>query len=369
MPEEITVREARPSDNEGLIELNRSAPMMSPIGTFFVDRAPDFFALNRARGETIRTFVADLEGRPVGYFCYAVLDLRLAGGPVRVASFHDFRVDPTLRRRKVGTKVVSAVFGQAAKDGVDYLYGMIARGNVKGTSFLGGGPGWPELNLGGMYCNFAVRPRRRPPKTRYRIETAREEDIPEIVDLLNHHYRDHNFAVRFTADTFRAMLSASLDYGIDDFFVAREGGEMVAVAGLWDQGRSKKIVLLELHPVLAVLFRLAALVIRLLHIPLKVPRIGEPISSLYIRHGAVREGKKDAFRDLVHWISARIGRRPEGKRLIFAAAHEKDDRLWKRSTVRQGSKFHLFYQAFREITDAEKKALAQNPFYDDFSLS
>jgi len=342
--------------------------MIGHVGTFYVDRAPDFFALNRARGDT-RTIVAELEGKPVGYSCYALREALVAGRPKRVVSGHDFRVDPTLCRPWVAIKISAGVFRRAAEDGCDYFCGMVAHGNVRAIHFTQGGVGSPKLRTGGLFCTFPLWPWRRPPRTRYQIESAREEDIPEIVDLINAHYRDHNFAPRYTPETFSAMLSSSLDYEIGDFFVARDRGEMVAVLGLWDHGRTKKMVLLRLHPALAFLLRLMRLIVRLLRLPLLVPRAGEPISSLYVRHAAVREGRKKAFRDLVHWVSAHTRHHTGGRRLIFAAAHERDTRLWRRAVLRCGVKVILFYHAFRPVSEAEAEALASRPFYDDFSLS
>lgn len=369
LPEKIILREARPSDNEELIKLASASPMKHRVGSVYIDRSPDFFALDRARGGEVRTIVADLGGRPVGYQSYTIFEARVAGKLIRVASGHDFRVAPDLRRPWVAIKIMAESFRRAAEDGCDYIYGLAAVGNFRALPFSKGGPGWPKLSRSGYFSNFSIRPRRRPPRTRYRIGPAREEDIPEIVELINTHYRDHNLAPNFTPETFRASLSACPDYDIGDLFVARDRQGLAAVLGLWDQGRTKKIVILELHPALAVLFKIAALVVRLLHIPVEIPRMGVPVSNLYIRHAAVREGRKDAFRDLVRWVSAYNRRRTGERRLIFAAAHERDTSLWRRSMLRLGSKFHFFYHAFRPVTEAEAEALASRPFYDDFSLS
>ncbi len=343
--------------------------MISRMGSVYIDRSPDFFALNRARGDT-RTIVVELEGRPVGYACYAVRDALVAGRPRRVASAHDFRVDPSMRRHKIGSKIVAELFRRVVAEGCDHLYGMLARGNDQATPFTLGGPGWPHFTSGGLLYNFTLRPRRRFPRSKYRIGPACEEDIPEIVEIFNAHYRNHNFAPIYTPETFRTMLSSCVDYDIGDLFVARHKGRILAVLGVWDQKRTKSIVLLRLHPMLSFLFALFRAVTRLLRLSMKAPRNGEPLSSLYVRHSAVREGGEEAFRDLVRWTAAYTRNRLGRMRLIFATAHERDLRLWRSSKLGRGSKFLLYYHSYRPtVSERDIEALSNHPFYDDFSLS
>jgi len=368
LQEEIILRSALPSDNEALIELTRSSPMISRTGTVYIDRAPDFFALNRARGET-RTIVAELGGRPVGYACYVVHDSLVGGKPMRVASAHDFRVDPSLRRHKVGSKVMAELFQRLAEAGCDYIYGMVARGNEQATPFTLGGPGWPQFSSGGLFYNFMLQPFYRPPRTRYQIEPARAEDVPEIVELINTHYSDHNFAPLYTQETFNTMLSSCVGYDIGDLFVARDHGAIVAVLGVWEQSQAKGIVLLRLNPMLSLIFRLSGLIVRLLRLSIKVPKCGERMSSLYVRHAAAREGSEEAFRDLVRWALVHTRRRYGRTRPIFVGAHERDTRLWQGSMFGRGSKLILYYSSLRPGSDSEAEALSTRPFYDDFSLS
>ena len=55
-----------PADNDALVELSVACPMEGDIG-LAVDRAPDFFALNRLEGDAWRVGVVDgPDGRPVG---------------------------------------------------------------------------------------------------------------------------------------------------------------------------------------------------------------------------------------------------------------------------------------------------------------
>ncbi len=342
--------------------------MITRVGAVYVDRSPDFFALNRARGDT-RTIVAELEGRPVGYACYVVRETRVDGQTRRVASAQDFRVDPILRRRKVGSRIWGELHRRAAEDGCDYIYWMVALGNRQMAPFSMGGPGWPPMLSGGRFYTFALRPFRNPPRPRYQIEPAREEDIPEIVEIINSQYGDHNFAPYYTPETFSTMLSSSVGYDMGDLIVARDRGKIVAVLGVWEQSRAKALILPKIHPVLSLLFRFTGLLLCLLRLPMKIPRSGEAMSSLCVHHAAAREGSGKAFRDLVRWVMAHTLRKSGRSPIIFAAAHERDLRFWRGSIMGLGSKFIIYYTSFKPASQGEEEALSSRPFYDDFSLS
>ena len=84
-------REATPDDNQPLVELSVACPMEGDIG-LAVDRAPDFFALNRLEGPTWRVGVVDgPDGRPVGCIAVAARDVYLNGGarPVRLPAMEE----------------------------------------------------------------------------------------------------------------------------------------------------------------------------------------------------------------------------------------------------------------------------------------
>lgn len=137
-----------------------------------------------------------------------------------------------------------------------------------------------------------------------------------MVRFINTHYGEHNFAPCYTPDTFSTMLSSSVGYDIGDLTVTRDRGRIIAVLGMWEQSRAKAIILLKIHPVLSLLFRFTGLILRLLRIPMNIPRSGDAMSSLYVRHAAAREGSGKAFRDLVRWVTAHT-RRKTGNFFFF----------------------------------------------------
>src|SRR4026207_47462 len=62
---DFVIRDAKVSDNEGLIALAAARPMVAAI-SLRIDRGPSFFALNRLEGERWRVGVAERDGMIVG---------------------------------------------------------------------------------------------------------------------------------------------------------------------------------------------------------------------------------------------------------------------------------------------------------------
>ena len=99
-PDAIEIREAVQADNQALLELTRMTPMAGNI-SLRIDRDPDFFALPRARGETV-VFVATCEGKVIGCMSASIHAAYIDGAIENVAHATDLKVHPGLHRQAPG---------------------------------------------------------------------------------------------------------------------------------------------------------------------------------------------------------------------------------------------------------------------------
>src|SRR5687767_7983362 len=89
----FTVRDAKPSDNAGLVALTQACSMSGDI-ELRMDRSPDFFALNRLEGSRWRLAVAEREGEVVGCICFSERECYLNRKVQRTGYVGDLKVHP-----------------------------------------------------------------------------------------------------------------------------------------------------------------------------------------------------------------------------------------------------------------------------------
>src|SRR5688572_1769420 len=92
----FTVRDAKPSDNDALVAVAAACSMAGAI-ELRMDRAPDFFALNRLEGAIWRLAVAEREEEIVGCICFSERECYLGGRVQRTGYVGDLKVHPDHR--------------------------------------------------------------------------------------------------------------------------------------------------------------------------------------------------------------------------------------------------------------------------------
>ena len=95
-PCDFLLREARPSDNAGLVALAASCSMVGDL-SMRIDRSPDFFALNRLEGDRWTVAVAERGGQIVGCVAFSERRVFVNGLATRTAYVGDLKVHPEHR--------------------------------------------------------------------------------------------------------------------------------------------------------------------------------------------------------------------------------------------------------------------------------
>ena len=225
----IRTRDAVPGDNAALVALSSACAMTGDVG-LCVDRAPDFFALNRLEGDRWRVGVATVgkEAAEDVAGCIAVAE-RMAyvrGAPVRVGWVSDFKVHPRHRGGPVAdalTRWASAT-GRALLGRDDAPLTMtILAGNVPMERRAAGQRGLPVLAPFADLDAWAVPLlwRRRTLVDGVRVARASERDVEEMAALWHPRYGDRRQELVFIGT---GMEEADLRQRLDDCLLL-EGSE------------------------------------------------------------------------------------------------------------------------------------------------
>jgi GNAT superfamily N-acetyltransferase len=359
----IMIREALESDNEALLELTRLTPMAGSI-SLRIDRDPDFFALPRARGETM-VFVATCKERVIGCMSASIHPAYVGGAIENVGHATDLKVHPDFMGKRLAVLLISTIEKYLRSRGVDLSFSLVADGNRRMMVLTEGKHGTPvQVMLGRFFVDQLLPLPFAGKSTRYRSEEAEASDLEQIAEMLERKNRGRNFAPQVSVAVMERSVVDSPSTPFRKILVVREKGKIIATMTLDDTQNLRQNVLVGLP-----LYLRAALgALRLLALPvssLRIPRIGEPFAILYVRFVACEEGHEDAVRHLL--LQARVEAFRHRFTFLSFGLHE-DDPL--RSVVRGIPRLTFTSRAMATsvIQRDRVKGLVNQIPYEDFAL-
>lgn len=278
---ELTYDHARPADDPDLRRLMRDNAMAGTISVAFA-REPDFFAACAIEGEFAVMVARTPEGRPVAVFGRSVRERWLGGERRRVAYLSALRVDSAWRGRPAmfrrGFELVRAVH---EADGSPPLFTSIIEDNAPARRLLEAGlAGLPRYAPIGVLCTLALPTWRRRPAGPTRPAT--EADVDGIVACLDRNLRRGDLAPAWTAADLRDPVRCR-GLSIPDFVVAERGGEIAAVAALWEQSAYKQTVVASYSGGLGRVRGLLNVAAPLVGLP-RLPPPGGQLAHAYVSH-------------------------------------------------------------------------------------
>ena len=291
----IRTRDAVPGDNAALVALSSACAMTGDVG-LCVDRAPDFFALNRLEGDRWRVGVATVgkEAAEDVAGCIAVAE-RMAyvrGAPMRVGWVSDFKVHPRHRGGPVAdalTRWASAT-GRALLGRDDAPLTMtILAGNVPMERRAAGQRGLPVLAPFADLDAWAVPLlwRRRTLVDGVRVARASERDVEEMAALWARVAPGRQFAPVLDAPSLAAWVSAAPGLALSDYLIARgRDGRIAGFLALWDQSSFKQLRVTSYSRRLAAV-RAALNAVGPLAGAAPLPPAGEPLRTVSALHVCV----------------------------------------------------------------------------------
>jgi len=297
------VRLASEGDNAALIELAAACPMEADL-SLRIDRAPDFFALNRLEGDRWTVAVVDgPHGHPVA--CVGTAERRawVHGRPTPTVYAGDLKVHPDFRDRRIADALERFVADTAratAGDRTPVLLTVLA-GNAAMERRAAGPRGLPRLHRFATLHSFAIPLlwRRAVDVAGIRVRPAAPHDLEEMANVWSSIATTRQFASILDADGLARWIDSATGLEIDDYLLARDQrGRLLGFMGMWDQRSLKTLRVLRYSPSLAVLrglMRVAAPFVG----AAAPPEIGAPLHYASALHLCVPVDRAEVLRALV----------------------------------------------------------------------
>ena len=312
----FTVRDAKPSDNAGLVALAQACSMSGDI-ELRIDRAPDFFTLNQLEGDRWRLAVAERDGQIVGCICTSERDCYVNGKRQRTGYVGDLKVHPDHRDLVIadGLSRYAAEFMTSLPESAPVLITVLA-GNRPMERRLGGPRGLARFSRVATIRthSLSILWERRNPIHWARVTAASWTDIEEMAGLWHDVARHRQLAPAHDADSLARWIREAPGLDIEDFRVARAAdGKLLGFLGLWDQSRFKQLTVVSYSRRMAVARRLFNAVAPLTGSEL-LPDSGAPLNVVTATHVCVPSVRADVLRTLT--VSAHNELRGSGCSLL-----------------------------------------------------
>lgn len=342
----FTVRDAKPSDNEGLVALAHACSMSGDI-ELRMDRAPDSFALNRLEGERWRLAVAEREEVVVGCVCFSERQCFMDGVVQRSGYVGDLKVHPDHRDTVIadGLSRYAADCMNGLPEKTPVLITVLA-GNSAMERRLDGPRGLPRFShvatirthslsilwkrrdraIRGAQGNEATavawvscKARGEPAVS---VSPAGWSDIDEMAGLWRDVAKHRQLAPAHAADSLARWVRDAPGLDIHDFRLARgRDGKLLGFVGLWDQRQFKQLTVVSYSPRIAMARRVFNAVAPAAGAE-RLPPPGAPLNLVTATHVCVPGVRADVLRALL--VSAHNELRGSGCSLLNIGLDKSD---------------------------------------------
>jgi len=242
----IEIRDARPEDNAELVGLTAACVMEGSIA-MRVDRAPDFFALNRLEGDAWRVGVAlGSDERIIGCVAAAGRDAYVNGAVRRVSYASDLKVHPTARGSGAAD-LLSEYARDAARDfgGETAPCVLTILSGNRAMQHRARGPRGTVVLSRFASLGVAAIPllwERREHIPGLTVRRAQASDVEEMAAVWSRLAPARQLAGALDAETMTRWIAAAPGLAITDYLIATDpSGRMSGFLGVWDQSSFKQL--------------------------------------------------------------------------------------------------------------------------------
>lgn len=295
----ITTRPFRETDNSVLIEIEKLCPQGDEKWALGVEKKGDIVARYRMYDDW-RVLIAEDAGEIAGWIGWAVKEDPVGNG--KYAYMAEVMVRPESRGKGVATKLISEAEMDAKERGADHIYCYIYEPNQASKSlFLR--LGYSEMVAIQQCALMAYK--KADISQKISIRHPERGDIQDIASLINDFNMFHTHFVPFTAVSFEEYVNTIPGYGMDDFWVAKDGEKVVACAGLWNSLELANLYYAK-EPIslkaMGIIFRVLGHLTKLPNIPSE----GENLNFRLLANYAFRPKDIGAMDELIKSLNNRL---------------------------------------------------------------
>jgi hypothetical protein len=242
---QLRVDLATSADDAAIRALLRRQPMPGAVSLTY-EREPHFSLGCSVTGKDFQVVVARnaTDGEVIGVACRSTRRLYLNGREQRLGYFGQLRIDSRFQGRWLLSRGFSLLKELHDRDPLPAYLASIVDGNREATGVLVEKQRklFPTFRAVAHICTLAISVGgpKPPAHEGLAIASADESQLGALACFLQTHGKARQFFPAWTEDAIRSLQPLGLR--LEDLQIARHNGEIVGVAGLWDQSAYKQII-------------------------------------------------------------------------------------------------------------------------------
>ena len=315
----VSIRPYEERDNAALLEIEKFCPQGNEQYAWGADRSPDIIARYQLY-DNWKVLVAEDNGKIAGWVGWTIKRNHIRGEPYVYLA--EIMVDPHFRRKGIATRLVKEVEKNAMEIGSSYVYCYIFEPNDASKALF------KKLGYSHMedIKSHALSAYKKAGIARdFEIERINKNDIREAVSLINTYYAGRTHFIQYTPESFESQVSRIPAYGLENFWVVKDKGKIVACAGLWDYSVLQKMSI-DKSPFSWKVMRAAFGFLGLFTKMPKIPPEGEFFKVQYITDHAFELKRSDAMSNLIAYLNNIL---IDAKRDAFVALQGANDPIFE----------------------------------------
>ncbi len=346
----VSIRSYKEHDNATLLEIEKFCPQGNEQYAWGAHRSPDIIARYKLF-DNWKVLVAEDDGKIAGWAGWAIKHSPNEEPYVYLA---EIMVDPHFRRKGIATRLIKEVEKNAQEIGSSYVYCYIFEPNdaSRGLFKKLGYSHHEDIKSHALSVYKKAEVARN-----FVIEHINRTDIRDAVSLINNYYAGRLHFIPYTPESFESHINGIPAYGLENFWVVKENGKMVACAGLWDYSVLQKMSMHRLPFSLKVMGMVFGFLGLFMKMP-KIPAEGEILKPQYLTDHAFELKKPDAMSNLIAYINNVL---IDTKRDIFVALQSPNDPIFE-ITKKSNPSIDIFNLYAKPIAGELPKF---SPFYLD----
>ncbi|MFQ6083380.1 MAG: GNAT family N-acetyltransferase, partial [Candidatus Aminicenantia bacterium] len=197
--------------------------------SIYVDRFPNYFYLPSLQGYDSKVFVAERDGDIIGVIGVSFRNVRLFGNLIKIGYTGGLKIKESAKGSRTLYRLMKRTYDEMLEKNAQLGILFALKENQKVLRIISGRVNIPKFYPIANFKVFHIFPLLKfKIKNKYEIERLSKSNLQEIEKFFLRFFKRYELVEEFNNEKVSKILKESKDFSLDNFFIARQNGRIVA---------------------------------------------------------------------------------------------------------------------------------------------